>query len=995
MDAQNIELGYYPYAAGAAGLQPSAYNDFRAYLYLPPGTAVANTVIVGHPGVSGYGLTTQAQETTCMAVLKLYGTTFTVNTALTVGPLGTVDAYIQGTPSGVDLADAATLAVTGKLNLIFEESDPNPEEFYWGLRWAGNHMGDLLTLKNSGLLTWDDTAIGGGVNIVYVAADDATYVAVAEAPANLPPVARAKDFTIGIEPALGETTAVVLVSDVDDGSFDPEGFVADIRISSLDDTEDPDDPHTVTFTMEGDYIVTLTIQDDIGQTASAECTVFVISPIPTPDSLTWSGGAGLDKTEWGRGANWVGLNPPDNPTPGTLTFADLGVAINTVNADWTVGGMVVSNTAGTHFTDLAAHSLVIVGNMIVGQNPLSGTSRATIDNGNLQIGTPEATVNLVVGRASNRSATGYLTLSDTALTPHLATISIGQGDYWSFRGTGVVDLTAATVVGGQLAANIVNIGFENGNGTLNVSEASGLTGLTVRQTLNIGSRGIGKVGDSGNSYKLPAGVSITLGQWGTTRCNVALGREASNADWVADGRLIASSGGTCTAYIGTLILGYHRGGSEDWAANGSGTGILDLGMMDSVTMDATSILLSSGDPVSSPGHNDGRATLALPPGTATAVDVVVANAGVDTTNSDPTCGAVLTLNGTTFSVTNSLVLGPKGTVNTNVKGASCGLDLPDAAVTLLGAINIVFEQDPVGSGIHSGLCWEGEHAADLQALVDAGLLTWDDTALSTPAGIFESGGFTYVGAAVNMASISEFTVADATSGSALVTNAATVNVAIVAQPSEGAVIDGYVINESGSEPTEGWQASLTTYEIQAASGSTITLYAWAKDSAGNVAGAQSTNYYNTAAPVVLASSITDNADRTATVEWTTDIMAEGSVKYGPVALAGATPNEVKENALGTSHSAVLTGIVAGTNYKIVLVNTEVASAAVYWPLAWPIEGDANMDCRVNILDLIFIRNKLNQPVGTGDNWKADVNGDGRINILDLIFVRNKLNTQCP
>ena len=34
-------------------------------------------------------------------------------------------------------------------------------------------------------------------------------------------------------------------------------------------------------------------------------------------------------------------------------------------------------------------------------------------------------------------------------------------------------------------------------------------------------------------------------------------------------------------------------------------------------------------------------------------------------------------------------------------------------------------------------------------------------------------------------------------------------------------------------------------------------------------------------------------------------------------------------------------------------------------------------------------------VGAGDNWKADVNNDTRINILDLIFVRNKLNTQCP
>jgi len=59
-----------------------------------------------------------------------------------------------------------------------------------------------------------------------------------------------------------------------------------------------------------------------------------------------------------------------------------------------------------------------------------------------------------------------------------------------------------------------------------------------------------------------------------------------------------------------------------------------------------------------------------------------------------------------------------------------------------------------------------------------------------------------------------------------------------------------------------------------------------------------------------------------------------------------------------------------------------------------LDGDANEDCKVNILDLLFIRNRLNQSIGTGDNWKADVNGDDKINILDLIYVRNRLNTSC-
>jgi len=58
-------------------------------------------------------------------------------------------------------------------------------------------------------------------------------------------------------------------------------------------------------------------------------------------------------------------------------------------------------------------------------------------------------------------------------------------------------------------------------------------------------------------------------------------------------------------------------------------------------------------------------------------------------------------------------------------------------------------------------------------------------------------------------------------------------------------------------------------------------------------------------------------------------------------------------------------------------------------------GDVDIDCRVTILDLIFIRNRLNAGVGTDGNWRADVNQDGKINILDLIHVRNKLYSACP
>jgi hypothetical protein len=64
------------------------------------------------------------------------------------------------------------------------------------------------------------------------------------------------------------------------------------------------------------------------------------------------------------------------------------------------------------------------------------------------------------------------------------------------------------------------------------------------------------------------------------------------------------------------------------------------------------------------------------------------------------------------------------------------------------------------------------------------------------------------------------------------------------------------------------------------------------------------------------------------------------------------------------------------------------------PGEWLVSGDANGDCSVNILDMLFVRNRLGQDTASGDNWQADVNEDAGINILDMIFVRNALNTSC-
>ncbi|HUS58698.1 MAG TPA: DNRLRE domain-containing protein [Planctomycetota bacterium] len=61
-----------------------------------------------------------------------------------------------------------------------------------------------------------------------------------------------------------------------------------------------------------------------------------------------------------------------------------------------------------------------------------------------------------------------------------------------------------------------------------------------------------------------------------------------------------------------------------------------------------------------------------------------------------------------------------------------------------------------------------------------------------------------------------------------------------------------------------------------------------------------------------------------------------------------------------------------------------------------IVGDVNRDLAVNVLDLILVRNHLNQnPNQDLETFRCDVNGDGYVNVLDTILVRDRLYQQVP
>ena len=50
-------------------------------------------------------------------------------------------------------------------------------------------------------------------------------------------------------------------------------------------------------------------------------------------------------------------------------------------------------------------------------------------------------------------------------------------------------------------------------------------------------------------------------------------------------------------------------------------------------------------------------------------------------------------------------------------------------------------------------------------------------------------------------------------------------------------------------------------------------------------------------------------------------------------------------------------------------------------------GDPNGDGRINILDMIYIRNRIGLDPSDPDNANADLNSDGKINVLDLMTLR--------
>jgi len=79
---------------------------------------------------------------------------------------------------------------------------------------------------------------------------------------------------------------------------------------------------------------------------------------------------------------------------------------------------------------------------------------------------------------------------------------------------------------------------------------------------------------------------------------------------------------------------------------------------------------------------------------------------------------------------------------------------------------------------------------------------------------------------------------------------------------------------------------------------------------------------------------------------------------------------------------------------LLIASAACTCAGAYAEEPWLLTGDANRDCIVDLVDLVFVRNRLGADTFDGINHQADINEDGTIDFADLIEVRNRLGDEC-
>lgn len=513
-----------------------------------------------------------------------------------------------------------------------------------------------------------------------------------------------------------------------------------------------------------------------------------------------------DTFSWSDSANWTGGTP--NATENEAVYITVKTGAKyTINLDTGAdqilqGGFFLSSHStnpGSISLNLQTRQLIIDGGAFALNADSTGadaSTRWTISNGTVQIGTLENAASWILGTdtmaGSTTASNNYqpfsaLFTSDTVVnTANMSNLEISANP-GSRSKNFVLDLSAATIRSGSEAgvfslAGSIKIGLSDtqtpnansirvgalklgqvhtvsigedlilgqgqrptppGNSNVSIPKQGTLEFSAVQSTpvsLNIGRDVRLGVGDRaiGTITNRPAVLNVTIGDAATEASNRGViyigyknesqGREESTRDGDTSGDFSGgTTGGSLDAWVRELRVG------QNTQTAGSATGVLDfrhstLGSL-SITNEAV-----IGNGVNAAG------SVYLKSGTASSSTLLIG----DATGS---IRSLLSLDSTSWSVSDTLLVGSLGDLNLNVTSGIINLDLSsgaDGAFTIKdgGVIRATFD-----SAI-DGQLWAIRQAGDQQDAFAALIAQEKLIALGTygaQAGVYFDGSYTYYG----------------------------------------------------------------------------------------------------------------------------------------------------------------------------------------------------------------------------------------------------------
>lgn len=525
--------------------------------------------------------------------------------------------------------------------------------------------------------------------------------------------------------------------------------------------------------------------------------LFISAHIASGQYIWTNNGSSGTPKPWEDPGNWDTNGVPNNPATQEVRFDGTSGAIYTVqlNSDKTLeaGMLVVAGTSTTpHITmDLNENSLIFSGGSLI-MNPRSTGNTAsrtllTFRNGVVQLGTGStgATASSLVlgldGDAIAGSVTDTIRMvfddGSTLNTANTSHIHVASSDNTRLQNI-TLDLSEANLVSGTQEKTLAvtgNIAIGERTNTAAASNRNryGTLRLGVLEHLQVGgSLIVGQSARTNNvattenrgelhlstsedqeTMNMSIGDDLRIGVGASSEgtihtpdtLNIAIGSETtrggaiytgykhvttSTAQGNAEGTFV-TKGGNISAYITEL-----RVGQNNHATDGTATGTLDFSASD------LDILNISGDAVIGQGLG-GVGVLKLKGGEASSSNLVVGNStGVST-------DSVLELQGTTWSVTNTLHVGATGDITITLGENSIGgIDLlsstaSDFTIATGGSITVIFGEQTASETIW-GVRMAGDQLSLFEQYLEDDLFIGAGT-YGSQASVFKDEEFTYFG----------------------------------------------------------------------------------------------------------------------------------------------------------------------------------------------------------------------------------------------------------